>query len=72
MRAAILFIYATQEITAGLQPAQPVKAIPYSGRPAIVEPLEPFCLRWDYPVWRVDETLGPTALKSERLRVLRR
>jgi len=29
-------------------------------------PIEPTCLRWDFPVWSVDETLDPVSLKSER------
>ena len=29
-------------------------------------PIEPTCLRWRFPVWTVDESLDPAALKSER------
>ncbi|MEZ6233429.1 MAG: AAA family ATPase [Phycisphaerales bacterium] len=29
-------------------------------------PIEPTCLRWSFPVWSVDETLDPSALKNER------
>ena len=29
-------------------------------------PIQPTCLRWDFPVWSVDEELDPTKLKSER------
>jgi len=29
-------------------------------------PVEPTCLRWDFPVWTVEEGLDPTQLKSER------
>jgi len=29
-------------------------------------PVEPTCLRWAFPVWSVDESLDPSALKSER------
>ena len=28
--------------------------------------IKPVCLRWSFPVWDVDETLDPAALKSER------
>lgn len=27
--------------------------------------LEPFCLRWEFPLWLLDETLDPTAIKRE-------
>jgi len=29
-------------------------------------PVEPTCLRWDFPVWTVEDGLDPTQLKSER------
>jgi hypothetical protein len=29
-------------------------------------PIAPTCLRWSFPVWTVDDTLDPEALKSER------
>ncbi len=29
-------------------------------------PVEPTCLRWEFPVWTVDEALDPSSLKSER------
>ncbi len=29
-------------------------------------PIDPVCLRWKFPVWSVDESLDPAALKSER------
>lgn len=31
-------------------------------------PIDPTCLRWDFPVWSVDDTLDPAALKNERAR----
>src|SRR5690606_5676173 len=29
-------------------------------------PIDPTCLRWSFPVWSVDDSLDPAALKSER------
>jgi hypothetical protein len=29
-------------------------------------PIDPACLRWDFPVWSVDNTLDPASLKNER------
>jgi len=29
-------------------------------------PIEPTCLRWEFPVWSVDDTLDPASLKNER------
>lgn len=29
-------------------------------------PIDPTCLRWEFPVWTVDESLDPLSLKSER------
>lgn len=29
-------------------------------------PIDPTCLRWDFPVWSVDGTLDPGSLKNER------
>lgn len=29
-------------------------------------PIDPTCLRWSFPVWSVDESLDPSALKNER------
>jgi len=29
-------------------------------------PIDPTCLRWDFPVWSVDDTLDPASLKNER------
>jgi len=29
-------------------------------------PVEPICLRWTFPVWTPDDSLDPTALRSER------
>ncbi len=29
-------------------------------------PIDPTCLRWDFPVWSVDDTHDPAALKNER------
>jgi len=29
-------------------------------------PIEPTCLRWEFPVWMVDEGLDPVQLKNER------
>ncbi|MBA4173918.1 MAG: hypothetical protein C0511_15005, partial [Hyphomicrobium sp.] len=29
-------------------------------------PIDPTCLRWEFPVWSVDEALDPTSLKNER------
>ena len=29
-------------------------------------PIEPTCLRWSFPVWNVDDTLDPAALRSEK------
>jgi len=31
-------------------------------------PIEPVCLRWEFPVWSVDESLDPAALRSEKPR----
>jgi hypothetical protein len=31
-------------------------------------PIEPLCLRWDFPIWRPVEGLDPTALRPERPR----
>lgn len=31
-------------------------------------PIEPRCLRWTFPVWTPDDTLDPTALRTERPR----
>jgi len=30
------------------------------------KPVDPVCLRWSFPVWTVDDSLDPSALKSER------
>lgn len=29
-------------------------------------PIDPFCLRWSFPLWRLDEGLDPTRLKPDR------
>ncbi|MEQ1829434.1 MAG: AAA family ATPase, partial [Pirellula sp.] len=29
-------------------------------------PIEPICMRWSFPVWNVDPTLDPNALRTER------
>jgi hypothetical protein len=30
------------------------------------KPLEPFCARWDFPIWRLAENLDPTRLRVEK------
>ena len=30
------------------------------------KPVDPVCLRWDFPVWTVDESHDPSALKSDK------
>lgn len=29
-------------------------------------PVDPFCLRWEFPTWRIDESLDPAAFKTHR------
>jgi hypothetical protein len=29
-------------------------------------PVDPLCLRWEYPIWRRDDTLDPTAIRTGR------